>query len=113
MAWNRRRARALSFSTRLVKLAGRMFANLLQLITRRTPPDYARGFVKGVSVHHPVVRHRRVERVLLACWLLIVAKSWLVIWAVEHYHIPVNPLWVIAPTVAFAAVCTAVYIWRD
>ena len=46
---------------------------------------------------------------LLAGWLLITVKSWLIIWAVEKYHVPVDPLWVIVPTVIFALVCTVVY----
>ncbi len=86
-----------------------MFANLLQLISRRPPPDDERGFVREVSLASRPPRSRRTQWLLLAGWLLIAAKSWLVVWAVDHYHVPVNPMWVIVPTVIFAAVCTVVY----
>jgi uncharacterized membrane protein YgcG len=86
-----------------------MFANLLQLISRRAPPDYERGFVKEVQVKNPIPRNRRLERLILACWVLIALKSAVVVWAVRHYHVPFSPLWVIAPTVVFAILGTWVY----
>jgi hypothetical protein len=90
-----------------------MFADLIRLINRRPPDDYERGFVREVSVSDRSPRSRRVERVLAACWVLIVIKSFAVVWLFRHYHIPVNPLWVIAPTFVFAALCTVVYLLRD
>ena len=57
-------------------------------------------------------RNIRLERLILACWVLIAIKSVAVVWAVRHYHVPFSPLWVIVPTVLFAALCTAVYYWR-
>lgn len=89
-----------------------MFANLLQLISGRTPPAYERGFVREVRVTRRPVRNPRTEKLILAGWLLILAKSWLMIWLVARYHVPVNADWIIVPTVIFAAVCTAVYYWR-
>ena len=47
------------------------------------------------------------------CWVLILLKSFAVVWLFDRYHVPVNPLWVIAPTVIFAALCTVVYLLRD
>jgi hypothetical protein len=90
-----------------------MFADLIRLINRRPPDDYERGFVREVSVSDRSPRNKRVERVLAACWVLIVIKSFAVVWLFGHYHIPVNPLWVIAPTFVFAALCTVVYLLRD
>jgi membrane protein YdbS with pleckstrin-like domain len=90
-----------------------MFADLIRLINRRPPDDYERGFVREVSVSDRSPRNRRVERVLAICWVLIVIKSFAVVWLFGHYHIPVNPLWVIAPTFVFAALCTVVYLLRD
>lgn len=91
-----------------------MFANLLQVITRRPPSDAGRGFVEGVRlVDHVPRRNPRAEKLFLVCWLLIAGKCWLMIWLVEKYHMPLNPLWVNAPTVAFALLCTAVYFFRD
>jgi hypothetical protein len=62
-----------------------------------------------------LIRHRRrVETVIYACWGLIALKSFAVVWIVNHYAMPFNPLWVIAPTVTFAFVATAAYYWlRD
>ena len=43
----------------------------------------------------------------------IVAVILLVIWVIEKYHMKLNPLWVNAPTIAFALLCTAVYFFRQ
>ena len=90
-----------------------MFANLLQLITRRPPPDYERSFVQEVRVREKSPRNPRIERAILAGWLLIIGKSFLVVWLVEKYHLQFHPGWVIIPTVISALLCTAVYFWRD
>jgi len=90
-----------------------MFANLLQLITRRTPPDYERSFVQEVRIKERAPRNRRIERLILVCWVLILAKSFLVIWVVDKYHLNFNANWIIVPTVIAALLCTAVYFLRD
>jgi hypothetical protein len=90
-----------------------MFADLIRLINRRPPGDYERGFVREVRVRHRTPRNRRVERLIALCWVLILMKSVAVVWLFDRYRVPVNPLWVIAPTVVFAALCTAVYMLRD
>jgi membrane protein YdbS with pleckstrin-like domain len=90
-----------------------MLADLIRLINRRPPADYERGFVREVSVHQKAPRNRRVERLLAICWVLILLKSFAVVWLFDRYYVPVNPLWVIAPTVVFAALCTVVYLLRD
>ena len=90
-----------------------MCADLIRLINRRPPDDYERGFVREVSVSDRSPRNKRVERVLAICWVLIVVKSFAVVWLFGHYHIPLSPLWVIAPTFVFAALCTVVYLLRD
>lgn len=91
-----------------------MFANFLQLLTRRPPANYHRGFVEEVRLVD-YARHRnvRVERVILVCWLLIAAKCALVVWLVGKYHMRFDALWVNAPTVMAALMCTAVYFWRE
>jgi hypothetical protein len=91
-----------------------MFPNLLQLVTRQPPPDYDRGFVEEVRlIEYLPARNSRVEKLLLVCWILIAGKCWLVTWLIDKYHMKLNPLWVTAPTVMFALLCTAVYFWRD
>jgi hypothetical protein len=90
-----------------------MFADLVRLINRRPPFDYERGFVRAVKVSSKAPRNRRVERILGLGWVLIVVKSFAVFWLFDRYHVPVNALWVVAPTIIFAALCTAVYLLRD
>jgi len=55
----------------------------------------------------------RTGRVLLAGWLLIAGKCWLVTWLIGKYHVPLDPLWVVVPTVMFALLCTVVYYRRE
>ncbi|HXQ81119.1 MAG TPA: hypothetical protein VN775_07405 [Opitutaceae bacterium] len=90
-----------------------MFADLVRLINRRPPVDYERGFVRAVSVRERAPRNLRVERVIAICWAVIALKCVAVVWLFGHYHVPVSSLWVIAPTVVFAALCTLVYLLRD
>jgi len=91
-----------------------MFPNLVQLVTRRPLPGYDRGFVEEVRIVPKVrARHPRVEKLLLACWLLIAGKCTLVIWLINKYHMAFSPWWVNGPTVAFALMCTAIYFRRE
>jgi hypothetical protein len=90
-----------------------MFADFVRLISRRPPTDYERGFVRSVKVSEKAPRNRRVERLILICWGIILVKSVAVFWLFDHYHVPVNAWWVVAPTLIFATLCTAVYLLRD
>jgi hypothetical protein len=59
-------------------------------------------------------RRRHVRNVILLCWAVILVKSVAVVWAVGHYNLPFNPLWVIGPTVTFAALATTIFtVWKD
>jgi hypothetical protein len=89
-----------------------VFANLLQLISRRPSPDYEQGFIRETQPRPRRVRNRRIERLFVVAWILIALKTAFVLWAVPHYHIPFSPYWVIVPTLIFAALCTAVYFRR-
>jgi len=90
-----------------------MLADLVRLISRKPPVNYERGFVRQVNVRERAPRNARVERVLGVCWVVIALKCVLVVWLFDRYHVPVSPLWVIAPTAVFAALCTLVYVLRD
>ena len=90
-----------------------MFANLLELISRRAPQTYENAFVEKVTVIKKTPRNRRVEQFLIAGWVLIALKSVLVFWAIHRWHVPFSPWWVVAPTVMFATLCTALYVWRE
>jgi hypothetical protein len=87
-----------------------VFSNLLHLISRRPPPSYDLAFVREVRVTQRAPRSAKSKRLMLAGWILIALKCWLVVWAVDHYNVPVNPLWVTLPTVIFAGVCTLMYV---
>ena len=87
-----------------------MFTNLFPF-ARRASPSYESRFVEEVRVSGPPSRNRRVERLFIICWILIAIKSAVIFWAVHHYRIPFSALWVVAPTVVFAALVTYVY-WR-
>jgi hypothetical protein len=89
-----------------------MLPNFLQLFGRQPDDDYERAFVQDVAVREQPQRSRRVERLIYLGWLLIAAKSVLVWWACMKYHVPIHPLWIVAPTVMFGLLCTAVYFGR-
>lgn len=91
--------------------ATRMFANLIQLLTRRPPEGYDHAFVEDVHVHRRAGRNRRSEALLLLGWLLIGLKTWATFWFVDTYHMPFNAWWIVLPTLFAAAVCTWIY-WR-
>jgi uncharacterized membrane protein len=90
-----------------------MFADFIRLFNRRPPVDYERSFVRAVRVSDRPPRNRRVERVIAVCWGVIAVKCVVVVWLFSRYHVPVSALWVIAPTVVFAALCTLVYMLRE
>ena len=90
-----------------------MFSDLIRLVSRRPPGRYEQGFVRSVSVRRKAPRNAKVERFLRLGWAVIAVKSLAVVWLFERYHIQINVLWVIAPTVAFASLCTLVYLLRD
>jgi hypothetical protein len=44
---------------------------------------------------------------------VVVIKCFVVLWAIDHWTVPFHPYWIIVPTILMAALCTAVYYWRD
>ncbi|HEX2101695.1 MAG TPA: hypothetical protein VHF69_13565 [Candidatus Synoicihabitans sp.] len=90
-----------------------MFANLLERLHLRSPRAYDHAFVREVRVRRRVPRSRRVEVLLGLGWVLIALKTWSMFWMVDHYRMPFNAWWIVAPTWLAAAVCTWVYWRRD
>jgi len=90
-----------------------MLADLVRLINRRDAGGYERSFVREVRVSARAPRNPRVERVIAVCWAVIIIKCVATVWLFDHYKVPISALWVVAPTVIFAALCTAVYFLRD
>ncbi len=90
-----------------------MFANLLRLITNRPPPELERhAFVEEVRVRDSERRNPRVERLILACWILIAIKHVLIIWVCLRYPVPFHQLWVNFPTWLFGVLATGLYAWK-
>lgn len=90
-----------------------MFSNLVQLITGRTVPEFdRRAFVEEVRVEGAERRNPKVERLILACWILIAVKHVLIIWACHHYPVPFHQLWVNFPTWLLGALATGLYFGR-
>jgi uncharacterized PurR-regulated membrane protein YhhQ (DUF165 family) len=90
-----------------------VISELFRLITGRTGREDNAGFVEEVSVREKRQPSRAVERLILVAWAIIVAKCIIVAWAIDHYAIHVQPGWVIVPTLFMAAICTALYYWKD
>jgi len=68
-------------------------------------------FIKDVRTSNAPETSPWATRLIIGGWALIGIKSIVVWWACAHYALPFHPLWVIAPTVAFAALCTGVYLY--
>ena len=60
---------------------------------------------------HPLAGLTRFERWFLGvAWLVIVAKCFVVSWAIPHYNVPIAPAIVIGPTLFFAALVTVLWL---
>jgi hypothetical protein len=90
-----------------------VLANLFHLISGRPSPGYDREFIREVRVTRRAPRSARASGFMLAGWILIALKCWAVVWAVEHYRVPVNAYWITVPSVIFAGVCTAIFYWGE
>lgn len=90
-----------------------MISELFRLITGRTGDERDEDFVEEVNVREKRQPSRAVERLILVAWAIIVGKCFVVAWAIDHYAIPVQPGWVVVPTLFMAAICTALYYWKD
>ena len=90
-----------------------MISELFRLITGRTGNRRDADFVEEVTVKEARAPSRAVERLILVGWAIIIAKCFVVAWAIERYAIPIQPGWVIVPTLFMAAICTALYYWKD
>jgi hypothetical protein len=52
----------------------------------------------------------RMRWFLGVAWVVILAKCVLVWWAMNHWHVPIHPAWVIGPTLMLAALATVLWI---
>jgi hypothetical protein len=95
-----------------LRYRNKMFANFLELFGRKPDANYERAFIKEVDVVQKTAPNPRLERLIWISWILIAIKCLLVWWACSKYAVPINPLWVIMPTVFMAALCTGIYYAR-
>lgn len=64
-----------------------------------------------LPIHIDVAQYsRRVRWVIGIAWMLIAVKCVLVWWAVGYWHMPFHPLWVVGPTLVFAALATGLWV---
>jgi hypothetical protein len=90
-----------------------VISELFKLITGRSGRDADTDYIEEVRLKEERAPSRSVERLILVAWLIIVSKCFIVSWAISHYAIPVHPGWVVVPTLFMAAICTALYYWKD
>jgi uncharacterized membrane protein len=61
-------------------------------------------------LHLDLAQYSKRERWFVAvAWILIAAKCVVVWWAMQHWSVPFHPLWIVGPTLAFAALATAIW----
>lgn len=52
----------------------------------------------------------RVRWFMAIIWAVILVKCVVVWWAMLHWQMPLHPLWIVAPTLVFAAVATLIWL---
>jgi hypothetical protein len=53
---------------------------------------------------------RRMGWFMAIAWLVILAKCVLVWWAIDRWRVPFHPIWVVGPTLVFAALATLLWL---
>jgi hypothetical protein len=52
----------------------------------------------------------RVRWIMGVAWLIIAVKCVVVWWAIGYWNMPFHPLWIVAPTIVFAALATVLWL---
>lgn len=52
----------------------------------------------------------RMRWFLAVAWIVILAKCTVVWWAMNHWHVPIHPAWIVIPTLMLAGLATALWI---
>ena len=50
------------------------------------------------------------RRFMGVVWAIIAVKCAVIWWAMVHWNVPFHPLWVVAPTLVFAALASALWL---
>ena len=53
---------------------------------------------------------RRVRWFMGVAWLVIAVKCVVVWWAMVHWSVPFHPLWIVGPTLVFAALASGLWL---
>jgi hypothetical protein len=65
----------------------------------------------NLPLHIDVAQYpRRVRWFMAIAWVAILVKCVLVWWAMGHWHVPYHPMWIVGPTLAFAALASALWL---
>lgn len=63
-----------------------------------------------LPVHIDVAQYsRRMRWIMTVAWMVIAMKCVLVWWAIDYWHVPIHPMWIVAPTLIFAALATLIW----
>ena len=87
-----------------------MLFNGFKLIGRSSRDDADRAFITKVKIRR---KRQPLDAFLIVGWIFILAKCLASSWAVSHYQIPIDPLFVWIPSFLFGGVCTGLYLYRD
>ena len=87
-----------------------MLFNGFKLIGLSSKDEVDRTFITKVRIRR---RRHPVDAFLVVGWSLILVKCLASSWAVSRWQIPVDPLFIWAPSCIFGAVCTGLYLYRD
>jgi hypothetical protein len=53
---------------------------------------------------------RRVRWFMAIAWVIIAVKCIVVWWAMNRWHVPFHPLWIVGPTLVFAALASILWL---
>jgi hypothetical protein len=68
----------------------------------------------NLPLHLPTEHYaKRMRWFMGVAWLLITVKCIVVWWAMNHWAVPFHPLWIVAPTVVFAAIASLLWLTHE
>jgi hypothetical protein len=77
----------------------------------RRESGYHYGMTISVPLHIDVAQYPSKARWFMGiAWAVTLAKCYLVWWAVEHWHMPFHPGWIVFPTLTFAGLATVIWL---
>ena len=78
---------------------------------RAAPQTGESGLRLRMKIRTALAQYSPIARWFMAVvWLLIALKCALVWWAINAWHVPFHPLWIVIPTVVFATLATGLWL---